>query len=602
VITFHSKVNSAKEFQKDFPDVVDWMPSKSRPSGSFVTNYVSGAMSTGQRNQNLWRLGELEDGERAILANVRCLSEGVDVPALDGVAFIDPRNSEIDIVQAVGRAIRHSSAKDIGTIIIPVFIRDYEDADEVLNESVFKKVWAVVNALRSHDEGLGIELDNLRKVLGKRGSVGQSVKIHFDLPTQISVAFEKSLSIRLIESTTASWEYWYGVLEHYYEKHGDCLVPAGKQYKGINLGNWVGTQRKEKSTMSSKRKALLEELGFVWDPLQKQWEYGFSVLKEYKRKFGNCAVSGDLYYRGMNLGTWVSTQRFGKKRLEKSKVRLLDSLGFIWNALEHQWEQGFAALIAYKEEYGNCLVGIKVKYNEIDLGTWMAIQRKNKNKIDEKRRRRLDEIGFVWEHKKGKWEQSFDALKAYKEQYGDCLVPKGFEYKGIKLGRWVSLLREGKHKLQDEEITRLEELGFLWTPNTHQWEQAFTALAAYKKEFGDCLVPLKKEYAGIKLGNWVINQRQQKSTMSKDRIDRLDGLGFIWDALEEQWEQSFDALKAYRRQYGDCLVPRAIIYEKKRLGNWVRSQRLKKSRLSKEKIARLDSLGFVWELASKKRS
>ncbi|MDC3080655.1 helicase-related protein, partial [Rhodospirillaceae bacterium] len=202
VITFHSKVKSANEFQKDFPDVIDWMPSKSRPSGSFVTNYVSGAMSTSDRNQNLRRLGELEEGERAILANARCLSEGIDVPALDGVAFIDPRNSEIDIVQAVGRAIRLSSAKDVGTIIIPVFIRDYEDPDEVLDGSVFKKVWAVVNALRSHDEGLGIELDNLRKALGKKGSIGKSVKIHFDLPTQISIAFEKALSVRLIESTT----------------------------------------------------------------------------------------------------------------------------------------------------------------------------------------------------------------------------------------------------------------------------------------------------------------------------------------------------------------------------------------------------------------
>ena len=116
---------------------------------------------------------------------------------MDGVAFIDPRNLKLILCRQLAEQLG-SSAKDVGTIIIPVFIRDYEDPDDVLNESVFKKVWAVVNALRSHDEGLG-ELDNLRKALGKRGSVGKSAKIHFDLPTQITVAFEKALRVKLIE-------------------------------------------------------------------------------------------------------------------------------------------------------------------------------------------------------------------------------------------------------------------------------------------------------------------------------------------------------------------------------------------------------------------
>jgi predicted helicase len=59
---------------------------------------------------------------QGLLANARCLAEGVDVPTLDGVAFIDPRRSEVDIVQAVGRAIRKTDDKTVGTVIIPVFI------------------------------------------------------------------------------------------------------------------------------------------------------------------------------------------------------------------------------------------------------------------------------------------------------------------------------------------------------------------------------------------------------------------------------------------------------------------------------------------------
>ena len=79
---------------------------RQRPKGHLWSDYVSGEMPAGERHALLQHLGRLDDGERGLLANARCLAEGVDVPTLDGVAFIDPRRSEVDIVQAVGRAIR----------------------------------------------------------------------------------------------------------------------------------------------------------------------------------------------------------------------------------------------------------------------------------------------------------------------------------------------------------------------------------------------------------------------------------------------------------------------------------------------------------------
>ena len=265
VITFHSRVKAASDFANKLPEVIDWMPDNVRPDGDLVTNFVSGAMSTFDRNKNLFALGEVKDGQRYVLSNARCLSEGIDVPALDGIAFIDPRNSEIDIIQAVGRAIRLSKDKSIGTIVIPVFIEEHEDPDEVLNSSPFKKVWAVVNALRSHDEGLGEQLDQLRKALGKRGTVGGSDKIIFDLPTKITHQFETALKIKLIESTTESWEFWFGLLELYKEEHGDCLVPARHETdNGYKLGGWVTNVRKMKKDLSKDRTQRLNDIGFVW--------------------------------------------------------------------------------------------------------------------------------------------------------------------------------------------------------------------------------------------------------------------------------------------------------------------------------------------------
>ena len=151
VISFHSRVLRAKRFASEMPDVLNWMPARQRPSGTLLTGFASGEMSAGERHVRLQRLKHLDEGERGLLTNARCLSEGVDVPTLDGVAFIDPRGSEVDIVQAVGRAIRLTEDKAIGTIVIPVFIDTEADPDIALNDSSFKAVWRVIKALRAHD-------------------------------------------------------------------------------------------------------------------------------------------------------------------------------------------------------------------------------------------------------------------------------------------------------------------------------------------------------------------------------------------------------------------------------------------------------------------
>ena len=106
----------------------------------------------------------------SLLSNARCLGEGVDVRAIDCVGFIDPRKSNIDIVQAVGRAIRKSDESKIGTIVLPVLIDSFADneVDERLNSSRFSPIWAVIIALRAHDEVLPEQIDQLRFQMGRR--------------------------------------------------------------------------------------------------------------------------------------------------------------------------------------------------------------------------------------------------------------------------------------------------------------------------------------------------------------------------------------------------------------------------------------------------
>ena len=120
-----------------------------------VAKHIDGAMSAPVREEKLaWLKSASEDGnECRILTNVRCLSEGVDVPSLDAVLFLSPRNSQVDVVQSVGRVMRTSKGKKYGYIIIPVVIPPEMDANQAMdNSDRFKVVWTVLNALRAHDD------------------------------------------------------------------------------------------------------------------------------------------------------------------------------------------------------------------------------------------------------------------------------------------------------------------------------------------------------------------------------------------------------------------------------------------------------------------
>lgn len=116
--------------------------------------HIDGGMNASEKEAKLtWLKAETPDNTCRILSNVRCLSEGVDVPALDAVLFLTPRNSQVDVVQSVGRVMRKSEGKKRGYVVLPVVIPAGMEAHEALNDNKsFKVVWQVLQALRSHDD------------------------------------------------------------------------------------------------------------------------------------------------------------------------------------------------------------------------------------------------------------------------------------------------------------------------------------------------------------------------------------------------------------------------------------------------------------------
>ena len=127
------------------------------------SEHVDGSMNASKKQEKLdWLKQDLEDNTCHILSNVRCLSEGVDVPALDAVMFMTPRQSQVDVVQSVGRVMRKAPGKTQGYVILPVVVPAGMEPSDALNDNqVYKVVWQVLNALRSHDDSFDAMINKL---------------------------------------------------------------------------------------------------------------------------------------------------------------------------------------------------------------------------------------------------------------------------------------------------------------------------------------------------------------------------------------------------------------------------------------------------------
>ena len=472
LITFHGRVKAASNFADTFPAILDWMPARQRPKGVTEANFVSGEMSAGERKRALHHL-KTSQADQVILANARVLTEGIDVPDLDGVAFMDPRNSDVDIVQAVGRAIRKPRGKNkdkIGTIILPIAIEQTEDADSELTRSDYNAIWAVLRALRAHDERLAEEIDSLRRRLGRAQAVGSariSDRVRLDLPRHVSAAFASALTVRLVSRTSSVWEEGFGVLEEFVEVHGHANPPTDAMFAGYGLGAWINNQRSRRKSIDSSRRYRLEALpGWTWNVRDDGWEWAYRQLEEYVDLHGHARPAVGDFVGEFALGRWVNRQRSGRTSLSADRQYRLEALpGWVWNALDAEWQNGFETLRAFAEERGHARAPARLTFCSYPLGQWVSVQRSGRQSINPYRRELLESLpGWAWNANDAAWIAGFECLKEFVAQNGHAQPSSSVVTNDYPLGKWVNHQRSARIRLSSERIDRLESLpGWVWS-------------------------------------------------------------------------------------------------------------------------------------------
>ncbi|MEX0940137.1 MAG: Helicase associated domain protein [Candidatus Babeliales bacterium] len=594
IFSFHNSVASAKSFTASTNEGVGVHLK------DFNTLHVNGAMPTTKRESFL---KEFEESKKAIISNARCLTEGVNVPAVDMVAFVAPKKSRVDIVQAVGRAMRkhEESGKKLGYILLPIFLQisENETIEQALAKTKFDTAWDVLQALQEQDESLVEIIAQMREERGKALGMNDNKlreKIEILGPELCINELRKSITTKIVNSLGSNWDERFGELEKFKEEHGHCNVPYNYQ-ESKKLGVWVSIQREayRKKILTLDRYEKLTNLGINWR-LKASWEERFSEFVDFKKENGCSSVPYND--KNKNLMSWVANQRIKHKKrtLSSERFEALNNIGFEWNG-QPSWDARFTDLVKFKEEHGHC----NVPYS-LPIGIWAGSQRRlyKQGLLTSDKCKKLNDIGFEWDPINAEWENKFIELVAFKKENGHCNASRECP-QTKKLGTWIGVQRKIHKKglLAQERYKRLNALGFVWDIKNTIWNERFAELNDFKKQYGRCMVPYPYP-ANRKLGTWVTEQRKshKEGLLAQERYKKLNDLGFVWDRNNSSWEQMFAELLSFKDKNGHCNVSARYNVSKK-LMTWVSQQRhlykMGGNQLFLKRIDKLNAIGFIWD-------
>jgi len=573
IITYHTTIEQAENFASCvLNDSIN----------GYEILHINSVMTGKLRHEVMKRF---RNSERAIITNARCLTEGIDVPAVDMVVFTEPKYSEIDIVQAIGRAMRVSEGKATGYILLPLFLDQMsgESINEALLRGKYDTIWSVLNTLNSVDEEFESWMALYRQKWGIEGRQFVDPDLfEFLVPPGIDAQMIKeSVSIFIVRHMSESWEERYGELLRFKREHGHINVP------GLTpLNQWLSYQRRRWNTLTLEKQERLLELGFV-SQLPDPWEKHYGELLCFKQEQGHIIVPFST-----QLGRWLVSQRQHWNALTSEKQKRLLEIGFELEPHKERWMKKLEELKLFKEQHGH--IKVSDKQNK-QLKNWLKTQRRIWDTLPPERRTLLLELDFDPEPTCTLWQKRLEELEKYAEKRGHCNVRKN---ENNTLASYLKEMRQSYHegRLANERIEALERLGMVWGDGSERlFEDFYHQLVAYRNEHG-CLPTTNTRLRDTKIlvGRMLIIRKAYRAgKLNEEQIRRLKETGFSFDPDEDRWQERYSELAEYVSKGRD---PNRIP-NKNRLHDWVRSvkQSYKNGRQSQEKTELLEKLGIAWD-------
>ncbi|MBF0179297.1 MAG: helicase associated domain-containing protein [Magnetococcales bacterium] len=416
----------------------------------------------------------------------------------------------------------------------------------------------------------------------------------------LSPAWERPILEACLAHLGDPWDRRFGELQAYRRQHGDCAVPVVLPERP-ELAEWAARLRKAgPDPLPMARLARLEEIGFVWDLEAHAWDQECKRLERFAAIHGHARIP-EHYDKDPRLSEWCNRQRqmWRRERLAPERIARLHAIRFVWDLEEAAWEDAFSQFLQFKKWRGH---GKLPNHHpeDVALGKWAERQRRewSLQKLQPARQERLAEAGFVWDLEAAAWEAFFLQLQNHHERHGHGRVPKEWP-EDPALAVWAEEQRRLRERgtLSDDRRARMDALGFVWDLEAWEREERFAELARYRERHGHVEVVEPCPEFPL-LPAWVHAQRRGwlKGSLPPGWVERLDGVGFVWDPVEKRWNDGFAALNAFLTGQGHFHIP-SEWPPFPELPEWVKTQRAarEKGRMPADKLARLQAIGFVWD-------
>ncbi len=484
VLSFHGRVAKARAFAQ----AVDGLQ---LPDGrTVVARAVAGEDPTQQRTAALALLASRSPDQLVLVASARCLSEGVDIPAVDSVLFADPRSSQVDVIQAVGRALRPAPGKSSGMVIIPVSVPPGLDDDTALSTGSFATVWRVLRGLRSFDNTLASEFATLARNPSRRGIEDRSrsdVRIEFDMSTVRA----KQLRARLVDFASPVWDDTFEELQQFVTAHGHAHPDTSSR-----LGQWCARQRRAHRAGSldpAHAQRLASLPGWTWNGADQRWLDQYDQVSTLIRERRGLDLTNPLvavlllrvYEHGSpvtTVGRWCAQQRQAHRRgtladWQQNKLAELD--GWHWSLISEADAAAVDLLGEYVAWKGHANPPANVVEDDVPLGRWLNHIRRQRA-TGHLPQALLDEVTVVsppapspealrWYRPETLWLLGLEALRQFAAREGHACVPtRHFESlsdHSLDLHKWVTAQRRHHQRGQliASRVKMLESVtGWRW--------------------------------------------------------------------------------------------------------------------------------------------
>ncbi|MFE2728923.1 Helicase associated domain protein [Kitasatospora sp. NPDC059327] len=516
MITFHHRTVEAEAFAAGLPkvaaqlhaDIPGFYPA---PEDVWV-DWLCGEHAADDRRTVLKAFGSWPG--LAVLCNCRVLGEGVDVRAVDSVAFLDPKGSPVEIVQAIGRALRKKPEDDkLASLVVVCFTRPGESEEDMVTSASYRPLVRVLQGLRAHDEEavdmLALPTTNTPNRPPVRigaqpgeGEVESRLLVRFS-SRRDPFFLADLVQFNVIDTERMDWARGYMAAKGFRKREKHLRVPYEHREGGYGLGRWISVQRRvhRAGAMEGGRFKRLEALGMVWDEQEAAFQENLAAARVWYAEHRTLAAPRGAVALDRAVGQWLSNcRRSGAMDGQPGRAAALAEIDPDWNPdWPLAWQRqcaGVALCLDGGAAVADLVPGVTVDGD--DIGRWLERQRWPAvwKGLLPGQRERLTRLG-IQPHPSdvrgaaqggdggvesgggargggegsggggAAFRRGVAALRQYAEREARVVVPRGHvealaDGSEVKLGVWLSNTKSRRERLDEAQLAELAGLGVGW--------------------------------------------------------------------------------------------------------------------------------------------